>query len=132
MLVLLLALLKVRDLILDHEWSARYLSWCGRPRYKFPYKNCQKFFKEWDRITALLDNAPDEVPAGEAWTMVPEEDADSDEQDLPTPEQLVNIFTVGSIDGSTKLHVVPECRGLVLKNHHVCKLVKIMGIGNEC
>ena len=38
LLVLLVALLKVRDLILDHEWSARCLSWCGRPRYKFPYR----------------------------------------------------------------------------------------------
>ena len=88
-------------------------------------------YKEWDHVGAMLDNAENEVPAGEAWTMVAEEGADSIEQDLPTPEQLVNIFTVGSIDGSTKLYVVPECRGLVLKNHHVCKFVKIMGIGNE-
>lgn len=109
-LVLLLALLKVRDLILDHEWSARCLSWCGRPRYKFPYRKCHEFLKEWDRVSALLDNAENEVTAGESRTMFREEVADSIEQDLPTPEQLVNIFIVGSIDGSTKLHVVPECR----------------------
>lgn len=131
LLVLLLALLKVRALILDHGWSARYLSWCGRPRYKFPYKSYHEFLNEWDRIITLLDNAPNEVPNIEVWTMVPDTASSSIDRDLPNPEQPVNIFTLGSIEGSTKLHVVPNCRGLALKNQHVCRLSEIMGIGNE-
>ena len=131
-LVLLLALLKVRDLIRDREWSARCISWCGRSRSKKLHMKAHEFREEWDRVNAMLDSSTDVPPASEAWTMVPDEvNSREEEEEAPIPEQPINLLTAGTIDGVPKLQVVPDCRRSRLKNHHVCRLDKVLGIGTE-
>ena len=108
-LVLLLAMLKIRDLIRDHKWSAMFLFWSGSPH----------------------SEKPEEPTASEDWTMVPDVVSSSEDEEVQNPVQLINLYIAGAIDGIPKLHVVPGCRGLKLQNHHVCRLDKALGIGNE-